>query len=209
MATTGLKDLGCQVVWRPANGALFLTLVKNLRCEAEISHLELHFVSQEQIAKFQVPMNHLARMNVLHGEYELVDVVASLDLMKALATPDKIVQRLVAANFEQDIDILFVLEVAIEADNSLVVQRAMNLDLAGQLLAGFKPGEVGLGDDLEGLRVRLVVHRLGRLNSVNFVAFGEAAFAEEAKPLVRGDLARLVVVLGIHRLYFLFDNLYV
>ena len=207
VAATGLQDLGSQVVWRSANGALFLTLVKNLRSEAEISHLELHFVGEEQIAQLQVSMNHLARMNVLHGEHELVDVVASFNLMKALTTLDKIGEGLVAANVEHDIDIFFVLEVAIEANDALMVQRAMNLDLTGQLLAGFSPGQIGLGDHLEGPGERRVFDCLDRLDPTDFVALGEAALAEEAQSLVSDDLAWFVVVLRIHRLYFLFDDL--
>lgn len=121
MATISLKDLRSQVVWRSANGTLFLTLIENLRCEAKVSHLELHFVRQEQITKLQVSVNHLARMHILHGEHELVNVVASLNLMKALATLNKVRKRLVAADIQHDIDILFVLEVAIKANDSFVI----------------------------------------------------------------------------------------
>ena len=48
------------------------------------------------------------------------------------------------ANVEHDIDVLFVFEVAIEAHNILVLERAVNLDLAGELLTSFASSKVRL-----------------------------------------------------------------
>ena len=83
----------------------------------------------------------------------------------------------------------------------------MNLDLTGQLLAGFSPGQIRLGDHLESPGERRVLHCLDWLDPTHLVALGEAALAEEAQSLVSDDLAWFVVVLRIHRLYFLFDDL--
>lgn len=127
--------------------------------------------------------------------------------MKALATLNKIRQRLVAANIKHDIDILFVLKVAIEANYSLMVKRAVNLDLACQLLAGFSSCEIRLRDHFEGPGERLVLFCLDRFNPADLVALGEATLTQEAKPLISDDLAWFVMVLRIHGLHFLFDDL--
>ena len=88
-----------------------------------------------------------------------------------------------------------------------MMQRPMNLDLAGQFLAGFGPGEIGLGDDLEGPSEIFVLLSLDWLDPADLVALGEAALAEEAASLIGDDLAWLVVVFRSKRLYFLLNDL--
>ena len=61
-----------------------------------------------------------------------------------------------------------------------MMQRPMNLDLAGQFLAGFGPGEIGLGDDLEGPSEIFVLLSLDWLDSAHFIALGEATLSKEA-----------------------------
>ena len=152
-------------------------------------------------------MNYFTRVDILHAKDELVDVVASLDLMKALATLDQIRQRLVAADIEHDVDILFVLKVSVEARNIFVVKCAMNLDFTGQLLAGFGPGEIGLGHDFESPCEILMIFSFNWIDTLDLVAFGEATLAKESQALVSDDLAGLVMVFGVQRFDFLFDDL--
>ena len=92
VATVGLKDLRSQVVGGSADCALLLALVENLGSKTEISHLQLHLVREEQVAKLQVSVDHLTLVDVLHGYDELVDVVAGFNLMQALATLDQVRQ---------------------------------------------------------------------------------------------------------------------
>ena len=61
-----------------------------------------------------------------------------------------------------------------------MMQRTMNLDLAGQFLAGFGPGEIGLGDDFEGPSEIFVLLSLDWLDSAHLVALGEATLSKEA-----------------------------
>lgn len=70
--------------------------------------------------------------------------------MQALAAPDQVTQRLVVANIEHDVNVVFVFEVAVEPHHVFVVERAVDLDLAGELLAGLRAGQVCLGNDFEG-----------------------------------------------------------
>ena len=80
-------------------------------------------------------MDNLLGVDVLDGLHQLVDVVAGLDLVKLLAALNQVCQGLIGADVEHDVDILLVLEVAIEADDVLVIERSVNLNLTSQLLA--------------------------------------------------------------------------
>ena len=81
----------------------------------------MHTLSQEQIAEFQVAMNDFLGMNVLTCFDELVNVVTSFYLMQPLASSNEVWKWLVVADIKHDVDIFFVLKVAIEADNILIV----------------------------------------------------------------------------------------
>ena len=88
-----------------------------------------------------------------------------------------------------------------------MIQRPVNLDLAGELLTGLGPGQVCLGDNFEGPSGRLVLLSLDRLDSLHLITLCEASFTEETAPAVSDDLARLVVVLRIYGLDLLFNCL--
>jgi len=95
MATVLFEDLRGKVVWRSANSALLLALVKDLGGKAEISNLKLHVLVKEEVAQLEIAMDNFARMNVLNTLNELVDVVASLDFVQALASLDHVRKGLV------------------------------------------------------------------------------------------------------------------
>lgn len=52
------------------------------------------------------------------------------------------------AEFEQDVDIFCVFEEVLEADDMVLVERAMDLDLGHELLLGTSFGQCALHDDL-------------------------------------------------------------
>ena len=66
MAIASVKHLGCQIVWSATNGALALSIVKHLSCKSKVADLQAHAIGQEEISKFQISMDHLMRVNVLH-----------------------------------------------------------------------------------------------------------------------------------------------
>ena len=164
-------------------------------------------VSKEQVSQLEVAMDNLLGVDVLDGLHQLVDVVAGFDLVKLLAALNQVCQGLIRADVQHDVDILLVLEVAIEADDVLVVERPVNLDLTSQLLAGLSSRQIGFGDDLQGPRHIFVLLSLDWLDPADLVALGEAALAEEAASLIGDDLAWLVVVFRSKRLYFLLNDL--
>ena len=93
-------------------------------------------VSKEQVSQLEVAMDDFLGVDVLDGLHQLVDVVAGLDLVKLLMALNQVCQGLIGADVKHDVDILFVLEVAIEADDVLVIKRPVNLNLTRQLLSG-------------------------------------------------------------------------
>lgn len=95
-------------------------------------------------------MDDLARVNILNASDQLINVVASLEAVHALASEHQVAQRLVVANVEQNVDVVFVFEVAIESHNVFMVQTSVDLDLAREFLTGLATGEVLLGNHFEG-----------------------------------------------------------
>ena len=122
MATLRLEHLRRQVVWCAANCAFAFSLVKNLGGQAEITDLETHAVSEEEIAKFEIAMNDFPRVNVLDALDQLIDVVASFDLVQALPSLNQVGQGLVLADIKHDVDVLFVFKITIKAHHILVIQ---------------------------------------------------------------------------------------
>ena len=152
-------------------------------------------------------MDHFPLMHILDALDELVDVVASLNLMQAFAPLDQVGKRLVLTDVQHNIHILFIFEVAIEAHDILVVQRPVDLNLARELLSRLCPGKIGLRDTFESPSGRLMLFSLDRLNPFHLVALGETTFSKEAAPAVFHDLAWLVMILRIYRFDFLLDCL--
>lgn len=104
-------------------------------------------VSKEQVSKLEVAMDDFLGVDVLDGLDQLVDVVAGLDLVKLLAALNQVCQGLIGADVEHDVHILFVLEVSIEADDVLVIERPVNLNLTSKFLACLGSRQIDLGDD--------------------------------------------------------------
>ena len=107
--------------------------------------------------------------------------------MKTLSAAKKLVQRLVLAQLKEDVDVLCVLEEVLEADDVVLVERAMNFDLRHQLLLGTSLCECGLGDDFGG-RDSLI------LQVCELEAASETTFTEELALEILLD-ANLSVVL--------------
>jgi hypothetical protein len=111
------------------------------------------------------------------------------------------------ADVEHDVDVLFVFEVAIEADDELVGERAMNFDFTRELLSRFRSGKVCFGNHLESPSFSLVFFCLDWLELSHFVALGEASLAEEAASQVSDDLALFSGVVRVLEFALLLDDL--
>lgn len=81
-------------------------------------------------------MDHAMRMQVLECTHYLERVALNLQLVQALPPLEQVVERLVLANLEQDVDILGVLKEVLELADLGVLQTSVDFDLRHQLLFG-------------------------------------------------------------------------
>lgn len=95
--------------------------------------------------------------------------------MKSLSSFDKIWQRLVVADVEHYVNVVFVLEVAIEAHNILVEEWAVDLDFACEFLASFTTCEALLRDDFQCPCLTEMIFTLNWWQPWNFVSFRKTA----------------------------------
>jgi hypothetical protein len=111
-------------------------------------------------------------MQVLYRQANLVDVALHLQLVQALAATEQLVERLVLTQLQKDVDILSVLEEMLEADDMVLVEGAMDLDLGHKLLFGPGFSECGLHNDFGCLDTLILQVR-------ELEAASEAALSEE------------------------------
>ena len=95
-------------------------------------------------------MNDAMTVKVLNGGTDLVDVALHLELVQALTAAQQLVQRLVLAQLQEDVDVLCVFKEVLEAYDVVLVKRAVNLNLTHKLLLGTSLGQSGLHDDFGG-----------------------------------------------------------
>ena len=119
-------------------------------------------------------------MQIFQCHNHLVYVALYLHLHEPSPPLYQVVETLVAAELEQNVDVLGILKHMFEVHNIGVVQRSVDLDLRKQLgpLPALLKGY--LGDDL--CRKDLLGLQIGAL-----VALGETSFPEELAPSVAFD----------------------
>ena len=172
MAALALKHLWSDVVWRTANGALFFTVEIEFGGQTKVTQLDLHLVVEEEVAELQVAVDDPVRVQVLQSVYYLHCVALHFELMESFSALEQLVHRLILAEFQQDVHILAVFEKVLEVAHVRVLDTAMDLDLAHELLLGSTLGQRRLLDDLGGVdEVGVCVDE--------FEALSEAAFPQE------------------------------
>jgi hypothetical protein len=169
-----LKHLRRKVVRCSADSLFAFSFIVDLGSEAEVSNLKLHPLGEEQVSELEISVDDLVLVNVFHTLDELLDVVASFELVKTLASSHQVTKGLIVADVEHNVDVVFVFEVAVEANNVFVTQGAMDLDFTSQLLTGLASGEIRLADDFEGPSFVFVIVGLDGCNPADFVCFSEA-----------------------------------
>lgn len=92
------KNFGSKVVGCSTHSLFAFSRVEYLSSEPKISNFELHVFCKEEISKLEISVNYILAMTVLASQDELVDVVASFNLMQPLATSEEIGQGLVMTN---------------------------------------------------------------------------------------------------------------
>lgn len=122
MANGALHDFGGDVVGSPTHGAFLLVTELEFGGKPEVSNFEIHVVVEEDVAHLEVAVDDAVAVHVLEGGDDLVHVVAGLLDGELLALLDHLAEGLVGAEFEDDVDVLLVLEDGVELDDLLVVE---------------------------------------------------------------------------------------
>ena len=81
MTAFAFKDLRSNVVRSTANSSLFLSVEVEFGSQAEVTQLDLHFVVEEEVSKFEVAVNDSVRVEVLEGANNLGGVTLYFQLM--------------------------------------------------------------------------------------------------------------------------------
>ena len=116
------EDLRRDIVGSTANRALPLTIKLELGSETEIADLDLHLVVKEEVAQLQISVDDAMTVEVLDSGADLVDVALDFELMEALTPAQELVQRLILAELEEDVDILCVLEEVLKANDVVLME---------------------------------------------------------------------------------------
>ena len=122
MALLSLEHLRGDIVGRTADRALALTIELKLRRQTEVTNLNLHLVVKEEVTELEISMNYTMTVKVFNRGTDLINVTLDFELVEALTTAQQLVQRLVLAQLEENIDVLSILEEVFEADDVVLVE---------------------------------------------------------------------------------------
>jgi hypothetical protein len=141
VARLALENLRRNIIRSSADGPLALSIEVDLGSKTEVADLYLHFLIDKQIAEFEIPVDHSVRVQILEGANYLQRVALHLQFVEPLPPFEQVVERLVLADFEENVNVLCIFEKVIELANMLVLQTPVDFDFAHQLLLGATLGE--------------------------------------------------------------------
>ena len=90
MTVLVLKHFRCKVIRCSTDCLLALTFVINLSSEAKVTDFELHTLGKEEVAQLEITVNDLALVDIFHTFNQLLDVVASFELVEALTATNQV-----------------------------------------------------------------------------------------------------------------------
>lgn len=114
--------------------SLALAVELQLGCKTEVANLYFQLAIQKQVAKLEISMNDAVSMQVLDCITDLYHVVFYFLLYKSLPSPQQFIQRLVLAKLKQNVHVLRIFKIVFKPHYVFVIERAMDLDLAYELL---------------------------------------------------------------------------
>ncbi len=129
-------------------------------------------------------MDYTLTVDVDEGLHNLTDINPGLKLSQSLPALGEILESVVAAVLEEDVDVFLVLEGIDELDDVTVAEGLVYLDFDEELIALPFLIDALLGDDLGRQQLPLRVRN-------GFVALGEPARTQQLA-LDVGDVLRLV-----------------
>lgn len=167
-----VEDLRSNVVWRAAERLLALAVVFDTRSQAEVANLDVQVVIQEEIAELEIAVDDFVVVEVFDPAHDLVDVVAALVLGNDLSALVQLHHGALLAQLEDDVHVEGIVEEAMEADNVLVEERFVDLNLLGHLLLLIVLHHQLLRDDLAGEGfIGCYIY--------NLIAFGESSLRND------------------------------
>ena len=104
--------------------------------EAEVAHLEVAVRVQQQVRRLEVAVDDLVGVHVVAGTDELDHEEAGFGLGEASSSTEHVREGAVVAELEGHVDVVFILEAVLEADNVRVLERLVDLDFCIKLRAG-------------------------------------------------------------------------
>ena len=149
------QDLWCNIVGCSTDCSFALTVKLELGCKTEVADFDFHLVVEEQITELEISVDHSVTVKVLDSGADLVHVALDLQFMESLPSSEQLVERLILAQLEQNIDVLGIFEEVLEANDVVVVEGPVDLDLRHEFLLGSCFGQSGLRDNF-GRRDSLV-----------------------------------------------------
>lgn len=106
MAGLPLNDLRSYVVRGSTDCSFLLSIEVQLGRQPKVSKLDLHLAVDEEIAKFEISMDHSMRMQVLKSIDDLGHPALDLNFMKSFSSTQQLIESLVLTDFQNDIYIL-------------------------------------------------------------------------------------------------------
>ena len=102
--------------------------------KSEVSDLEPHVLVEERVSDFEVTMEHSVPHHVVDGFNHLLHEEPDFDFCQASrALLDQVVEGLVRAKIEDEVDVVDVLEVVHQPNQVLVLQQFLDLDFTLEL----------------------------------------------------------------------------
>ena len=127
------QHLGRDVVGRAADRLLALAGDLDERGEPEVADLDVHVLVEEDVAELEVAVDDLVRVHVLARADELHHEEARLGLGEAAPAAEHVHEGAIVAELEGHVDVVFVLETVLEADDVGVLERLVDLDFCIKL----------------------------------------------------------------------------
>ena len=110
MTLLTFKHLRSDVVGSTANSSLALAIELKLRCETEVTYLDLHLIVEEQVTELEITMDDAMRVEILQSINHLLSVAFDLQLVESLSALQQFIHALILAQLKQDIHIFTVFE---------------------------------------------------------------------------------------------------
>lgn len=138
------KHLRRNVVRRATYGLLALTGAFDECSESKVANFDIHVRIQEEVAKFEITMDDLVRVHVVTSSNELNHEESSLRFSEAATAAKHIHERTARAQLQRHVNIGFIFETLLEADDIGVLEGLVDLDFGVQLNACSAAGSNGM-----------------------------------------------------------------